>query len=211
MPAIRKNNRMFTSGYFNPLFNEEEATSIEKEADKTQIPYKKDLKEKEEIRESIIKAEEYKNFQREYEVIKNRTKKLKKAFRVIFKEYPELVYVCFTKSKEAAQWSACKYFKNSLHPAFPKTLKLSDYPSRCLRIHAFDKYYLVEKVPIPDLMKELDLTFHCSICGQGNFTYESYKSERCFIVEGEGDLNPFTKGYVLCYQCYQKYLNNVKE
>lgn len=76
--------------------------------------------------------------------------------------------------------------------------------ARTKRIYEFDKYGENGKVPIPMLMKELDIKFACSNCHKQVFSYTDYEAGRCFIVEGEGDTNEFTEGRVLCYYCHKK-------
>ena len=79
---------------------------------------------------------------------------------------------------------------------------------RALRIKELDEYGLKgEIVPIPALLKATGISLPCSVCGKGKFEYSDYIDGKCFIIEGEGNLNPYTKGYILCYDCYQKYLN----
>ena len=139
----------------------------------------------------------------------------KRAYAVTFKEYPELFYITFEDSgdksthRAKAKWQACKYFKNEImHPDFQKR---NDYgnrmkASRGLRVPDFDKYAEKGKIPIPELMRVLNVTFKCSICGKYTFKYQDYKDGRCFIIEGEHDINSFTEGIILCYECKRKYL-----
>jgi hypothetical protein len=78
--------------------------------------------------------------------------------------------------------------------------------SRAYRLQELDKYALKGIVPIPEILRVLDVSMPCSVCKKGNFNYSDYKEEKCFIIEGEGNLNPFTKGYLLCSECYKKYI-----
>ena len=131
-----------------------------------------------------------------------------KARKVIFKDQPNLIYISFKQTKEKAIYEACKFFKDSFYPTFmgDRELYSEMEQARATRVQEFDKYGMEGKIPIPELMKVMKFTFPCSVCGKDNFNYEDYEIGRCFLVEGEGDLNPFTKGYVLCYDCYKKYI-----
>lgn len=140
------------------------------------------------------------------------------AFKITFKDQPDLVFISFqpkelgkATTRARARWSACKYFKDSMHPSFQKRddCKAELRQTVTKRIHDFDKYGTRGKVPIPELMKHIGATFPCSICGKDNFNFEDYKIGRCFIAEGEGDINPFTDGLILCYNCYKKYINAI--
>lgn len=144
---------------------------------------------------------------------KNREEMLRKklskgnCYKVTFKDQENLVFISFQKTPEKARSEACLYFRDNFYPSFMDTGMEEEYMvSTAHRLQAFDKYSIECKVPIPDLMKELKATFPCSVCGKDNFNLQDVEIGRCFIVEGEGDLNPFTKGYVLCYDCYKKYI-----
>lgn len=129
-----------------------------------------------------------------------------KAYKVTFKGYPELLYISFTKDRVKAVYDGYKYFKDNFYPPF-LTGKDTDF-MRCGKAHRvpeFDKYCHDKRVPITELMKVVGLTFCCSCCGNDNFDLSDVEKGRCFLVEGEGDVNDFTKGLVLCYSCYKKY------
>lgn len=192
--------------HLDPLRNVISENFIEiKEEEKTKIPSKKELVRN--TLSNLTSCEEYHKIRKEYEKMKEITMKLKKAYLITFPEYPDLFFINFNKSKESAGYQAHKYFENSYHPAFPKNHSFASIKTKSKRLPQFDKYYNEEKIPIPELMKELNMTFHCSVCGKGNYNYKSYKDKRCYIVEGEGDSNPFTQGYILCYQCYHRFLD----
>lgn len=161
--------------------------------------------------ENISSKSSYENISKEYEGILSK----KWALRITFKNNPDLFYISFKDkslgrltARAKGYWEACKYFKENAHPEFQMewdySARLKEAVSK--RMPMFDKYSLKGKVPIPELMKHLNVSFHCSVCGKHNFTYEDYKIGKCFIVEGEGDMNVFTKGYVLCYDCHRKYM-----
>lgn len=139
----------------------------------------------------------------------------KVAYKVIFLDQPDLVYISFQekgnkeRAKAKARWAATKYFKDNMHPDFQKR---NDYgnelkQTRLKRIPEFDKYGAKQRVPIPELMKHLNATFPCSACGKDNFSLIDYEAGRCFILEEDGmELNDFTQGIILCYDCYKKYM-----
>lgn len=151
------------------------------------------------------------NFVEEYTKILTNNKV---AYRVIFLDQPDLVYISFQekgnkeRAKAKSKWAATKYFKDTLHPSFQKRNEYGHElkQARVKRLPELDKYGLQGKVPIPDLMKSLGATFPCSVCGKESFSLTDYEAGRCFILEGEGELNPFTKGIILCYNCYKKYI-----
>ena len=181
--------------YDNPLCNLNLSAYIN--------PKPKKTKEKED-------SDTYKKLEKEYRLLmEKKIKKEHRAFRVIYKEHPDLLVVCFAKSRASAKWKSAKYFKSTFHPFFAKW---QDADTKMLeglayRIPELDEWGLKgEKVPIPDLLHALDITLPCSVCGRHHFNYSDYENRECFIVEGEGDLNPFTKGYILCYECYRKYI-----
>ena len=167
--------------------------------------YYEETKEKEKI-----KGDSYKKLQKEYErILHKEIKKQHKAYRVVFKDHPDLLYIAFCGSRGSARWQACKYFKSIFNPFFSgedanrEMLKCEAY-----RVQELDKYALKGSAPIPALLHALDLSLPCSICGKDHFDYSDYEKGRCFIIEGEGNLNPYTSGYILCYDCHKKYIKN---
>ena len=136
-------------------------------------------------------------------------KKLSKglAYKITFKDQPSLIYISFQKTRDKAVYEACKYFHDNFYPTFMGEGRDQELKqAKAHRLQEFDKYSVEGVIPIPELMKVMGFTFPCSICGKDNFNYSDYDIGRCFLVEGEGDLNPFTKGFVLCYECYKKYI-----
>lgn len=130
-----------------------------------------------------------------------------KARKITFKDHSDLIYISFKPTKEKAIYEACKYFQESFYPTFMGDgISEEMKHGKAHRVQEFDKYGIEGVIPIPELMKVMDFKFPCSVCGKDNFDYEDYEIGRCFIVEGEGNLNPFTKGYILCYECYKKYI-----
>ena len=141
------------------------------------------------------------------EALQKQYKNAGKAFKVTFKDQPDLIYIAFKKAREKAVYEACKYFKEAFYPTFMGSGADEEMKqARATRVQELDKFALKGKVPIPELMRIMNFTFPCSVCGKDNFNYEDYEIGRCFMLEGEGDLNPFTSGYVLCYDCYKKYI-----
>lgn len=132
-----------------------------------------------------------------------------KAYKVLFKDHPDLIYISFKGNRDKAIYEGCKYFRDNFYPTFMGEGLMEEVTkAQALRVPELDKFAGDRKVPIPDLMKIMGFTFPCSVCGEHNFTYELYEIGACFIVEGEGDLNAFTSGYVLCYDCYKKYIQS---
>lgn len=133
-------------------------------------------------------------------------KRQPKCYTITYKSVPDALYVAFG-TKDKCKGEATKFFRDNFHPAFMgKAWKKLHPEARAIRQPQLDKYYKEKKVPIPEVMK-LGATFPCSICGKENFTLKDYENKRCFLVEGEGDTNPFTSGYVVCHNCYKKYIN----
>ena len=151
----------------------------------------------------------YKEIKKDYEKIFKKTFSKGHAYKVSFKESPNTFCIAFAKTKRKAIWQGAKFFHNNLYPEFMGK-GWSTVQNLCLleahRIKELDDYSLTGIIPIPVLMKTLNMTFKCSVCGKGNFTYETFESGGCFVLEGEGNLNDYTKGYILCYDCKRKYL-----
>lgn len=148
----------------------------------------------------------YEDFQKDYESILRKNKSRKRAFKVIFKDQPDLLYLTFSKSRDKAKGEAVTYFKNNFHPAFIGRSWRNEFgQARAYQVPELDKYSKEGKVPVPDLMKYLDASFCCSVCGNHTFKYSDYENGRCFVIEGEGDINEITKGIVVCYDCHRKY------
>jgi len=152
-------------------------------------------------------GQSFADFKRSYEKLLYKAQHSKKAYKITFKHEPDLIYVAFTTTKSKGRWQAVKYFQQCFHPSFTTKTQCSNLSqSRASHVSELDKYAMLGKAPIPELMKALNVSFPCSVCGKHKFDYSDYEIGRCFIVEGEGDLNPFTDGYILCYDCYRKYL-----
>lgn len=182
----------------------EEAKRIkeEKKAAKKARPKKK--------KEKVFNS--YKDFQEEYlkVLLKAELKKAPKAYKVIFKNNPTLAYLSFKSRRQPALWEACAYFRDNLHPDFLVTFRKMLSASRGYRMHDLDKYAQEGRAPIPDILKVTGMTLSCSVCGKHKFTYEDYIKDRCYIIEGEGDSLPYAKGHILCYKCYQRYIERTK-
>ena len=146
-----------------------------------------------------------KELQEEYEKIRIAKFSKGKPYAVTYVGIPDIIYLAFAKNKDKAKGIATKYFKENFHPDFVgKGWRTQHLKSRTKVIPEFKKYSLTGKVPIPDLMKYLNLTFPCSCCNQHNFNYEDYENGKCYVMEDDFDLNDFTKGYVLCRECYRE-------
>lgn len=147
----------------------------------------------------------YKELQQEYERIKRARLSKGTPYMVTYVGIPNLMYLAFAKNKDRAKGMATKYFKENFYPEFMgKGWREQHLKARTKVIQEFRKYDLTGKVPIPDLMKVLNLTFPCSCCHQYNFNYEDYENHKCYIMEDMFDLNDFTKGCILCRDCYKK-------
>ena len=128
-----------------------------------------------------------------------------KAYMVTFVNHPHLLYLSFALTADKARAQAQKYMRDTYYPTYSiDGCPISLRETRTKRIRELDKFKHLGKVPIPDLLKT-GLTFKCSSCGNFDFDYDDYTAKKCFVVEGEGDLNPFTNGYIFCYNCYKKY------
>ena len=155
-----------------------------------------------------VRQDSYRKIQKEYErILHKEIQGRNRAYRVVFKNHPDLLYIAFCSNRGSAKYQASRYFKSIFHPFFTG----EDYSKEMLQCHAYrmqelDKYSIKGLVPIPELLKATDTTISCSVCGKGKFNYSDCSQGECFIVEGEGNLNPFTKGYLLCYDCYKKYI-----
>lgn len=157
----------------------------------------------------------YSSFESEYEKLSSVQRKKRKepvAYLVWFKDRPELNYISFQvetnkridRARDRARAEANKYLRNT-YPEF--TAKQSYYDiymmSRGRRMPQFDKYYATKRVPIKELMK-VGFTYSCAFCHEHKFSIEDYENHRCFIMDGDGAINPFTQGVLLCYNCYKK-------
>ena len=155
-----------------------------------------------------VKGDSYKNLQKEYErILHKEIQKENRAYRVVYSNHPDLLFIAFCGNRGTAKYQASKYFKSIFHPFFTG----ENYRQEMLQCHAYrvqelDKYALKGLIPIPELLHALDITLPCSVCGKDHFDYSDCDIGRCFIVEGEGNLNPFTQGYILCYDCHKKYI-----
>ena len=146
-------------------------------------------------------------FLKEYEKLFKKSTK-RRAYKVTFKNVKDLFFISFQEgnfasAKYKATWEAVKYFQDNFHPVFLSENML--YQTRVHRIPELDEFYKEGKVPIATLMKRLNTTFPCKACGKGKFDYEDYEMKRCYVTE-EFDLHPFTKGIILCKDCFRKYM-----
>ena len=170
------------------------------------------LREKERKKAERKEKKKKKELEAKLKAFKRKQKPInqKKAYKVTFKDQPDLMYISIKADRYKAGWDACKYFKNNLHLDFQKGKDYSAEMKQTVakRVPEFDEYGKEGKVPIPALMKTLNVRFLCSHCHKQIFSYKDYEAGRCFIIEGEGDTNEFTKGRVLCYYCYKKIIKD---
>lgn len=163
------------------------------------------IEPKKEIKKA--KRDTYKDLEDEYKRILNKEiRKENKAYRIVYKDHSDLLYIAFKSNRASAKHESARYFQSILNPFFTG----DDYRkqmlySRAYRVQELDKY-ASKGIPIPELLRVLDITMPCSVCGKDHFSYSDYQQEKCFIIEGEGNMNPFTRGYILCHDCYKKYI-----
>ena len=157
-----------------------------------------------------VKGDSYGKIQKEYErILHKEIQREHRAYRVIFKDHPDLLFIGFGGNRGTVKWQASKYFRDTFNPFFSgESVNKEMLQCNAYRVQELDKFGLTGIVPIPDLLHALDITLPCSVCGKEHFSYSDYKEGRCFIVEGEGNLNQFTKGYILCSDCHKKYLKS---
>ena len=162
-------------------------------------------------KEKIKKEDTYRKLQKEYEtMLSKRVKREHRAYRIKFKNHPDLLYIGFGSYRGTVIWQAVSYFHDCFHPFFStdEDCRREMGNARAYRVQELDKHGLSGFVPIPDLLRVLDVSMACSVCKKGKFKYSDYLDNNCYIIEGEGNLNPFTKGYILCHDCYKKYIKN---
>lgn len=156
------------------------------------------LKIKEEYRKMLSKRKFLK-------ALPDKKEKALKAFKVTFIDIPDALYVSFAHDKDKAVQEACHYFKDNFHPCFMgQAGHHVMLQGRGIRVPDFDKYAYLGKVPIIELFS-LDVTFPCKMCGEHSFTKEDLDNKKCYVIEGEGDLNKFTSGVIVCRECFNKY------
>lgn len=147
-------------------------------------------------------AQDYKNL---YFIKKQ---KMKQAYLVTFVGDPNLIFISFDtyKDRSKTRYKAVKYFKNCMHPEFmgnQASLDEKFLETRLTRYPEFDKYADEGRVPIPELFK-LGIQIPCHACGKRVFNQKLLNLKQCVIVEGEGNMNGFTKGILLCKDCYNR-------
>jgi hypothetical protein len=156
-----------------------------------------------------VKEDTYKNLEDEYKrILHKELQRGNRAYRVIYKDHPDLLYVAFKPNRASAKYESARYFRDTFNPFFTgEDYRQQMLNGRAYRVQELDKY-ASKGIPIPELLRVLDITMPCSVCGKDRFSYSDYREEECFIIEGEGNLNPFTRGYLLCHNCYKKYIGN---
>lgn len=144
-------------------------------------------------------------FQLKRDYTRIRQKRLPKCYSITYKGIPDILYIAFGE-KDKCKSEATKYFRDNFHPAFvEKEWKKCHTNARAIRHPDFDQYYKEKKIPIEALMS-LDVRIPCCVCGKGSFGADELKYKQCFVIEGEGDLNVFTKGLLVCKDCFNKYV-----
>ena len=128
-----------------------------------------------------------------------------KCFLVKFKEHPQYFWYVFAENRNKAEASAVKQIREKYYPLdTPASCPIQITESRGYRAPEFDEYKVTGKIPITALMKN-GVSFSCSCCNKFKFTYDDLLLKKCFIIEGEGDINSYTLGTVVCFDCYKRY------
>lgn len=152
----------------------------------------------------------YEEFKNEYSKLREKRKK-KVAYLVWFKDRPELNFISFQvetdiridRARDRARAEANRYLRNTYSEFANKQSYYDIYMmSRGKRIAQFDKYAERGKVPIRELLS-VGFKYPCAFCHKHNFTIDDYENHRCYIIENEYNLNPFTDGIIICYNCYK--------
>lgn len=182
--------------------NEEPHSRIRRSGLRVQ-PQRKERFTDEEL-EYMLQQEELADFQKSYETLLKERKR-KQAYLVFFKDRPNLFYISFQlyEKRHVSRLVASKYFKKIFND---RPLNQYYWSAQRRRIPIFDKYRDTERVPIQELMKA-GATFSCSTCGLGKYTYTDIENKKCFVIEGEGNINPFTSGMIVCSDCRRKFFN----
>lgn len=146
----------------------------------------------------------FQEIKNEYNVIVQRRKP--KCYSITYRNIPDILYIAFGE-KDKCKGEATKYFRDNFHPLFTgRQWERCHIEARAIRQPALDKYSDDKKVPISALLS-LGVSIPCCICKEGNFNMDDYRYGKCFVVEDEGDLNVFTKGYLLCPKCFHEHYN----
>lgn len=144
------------------------------------------------------------DFKRDLYAERNKTAKTK-CFLVKFREHPQYFWYSFAENRNKAEADGVRNIRELYYPLdTPSSCPVQITETRGYRAPEFDEYKVTGKIPITALMKS-GVSFTCSCCNKFKFTHEDLLLKRCFIIEGEGDLNPYTLGTVVCYDCYKKY------
>ena len=133
------------------------------------------------------------------------------AYTVTFTDDPSLLFISFAsyKERDKVRYAAIKYFHEAHHPDFLTRLQTNGkYKfARRHRCPELDKYADEKRVPIWEVMK-LGVPVPCAMCLKYSFTYEQYLAKKCFVIEEGVNSNIYTKGVVLCYDCYKKLISD---
>lgn len=134
-------------------------------------------------------------------------KEVGQAYIVTFTDDPNLFFIAFApcKKRDKVRYAAIKYFHLQNHPDFiTRSQTNGKYKyARRHRCPDFDRYADEKIVPVSEIMR-IGVPIPCCYCRQHQFTYEDYLAKRCYALEDEGNLNVFTKGIILCRNCYEK-------
>jgi len=144
----------------------------------------------------------YESFKEEYNLLAHRLKPKIKCY-IVKGNDPSLFYISFSKDKKPARSEAAKYIiKNTKVIYHWKELASLYLSLRAYRHKDFDKYADDNKIPIIEQLK-IGITYTCALCNNKHaFTYEDYKDNKCYVVEDNFSINPYTKGYLICNSCF---------
>ena len=174
-----------------------------------------DIEKVQEIREELSKQLEDEdlesltkdNYKHDLYFQKNMTKKVEglKAYIIRFKNHPEFVQVAFAINKTKAEGAGYKALRLQFFPnCNTYTCPVNIKEAKSKRCAELDKFAGEDRIPIPELLK-VGITFKCSLCGRYKFTYQDYIENKCFIIEGEGEVSNYTKGMIVCSECRKKH------
>ena len=178
-------------------FLKKDIKDVKKQEEKALRERRENKKEKEE--EMIAQA---KLAQVQYSSNLKSNKKSLKAYIVFLSQNHNETFVGFGETMGKAVYQVAKKLTEEFYFG---TFKLTNEHKllKGRRLQQLDSYADEGKAPIPELLKA-GITLRCAHCHKRAFTYSDYIEGRCFVYEGEWDMNFFTKGFVLCYDCKRK-------
>ena len=166
------------------------------------------LKEEDSFADFDVFLRPYINVQKEYAKILQMHKHriAEKVFLVTYVGIPDIMYIAFATNRDKARGIATKYFRDNFHPMFINNgWRTAHTQGRGIRCPQLDKYIPLKKIPVQEILKlKPEITVPCRVCGQGDFNSKSIENKACFVLDEE-DLNVFTKGIIVCRDCFKKH------